>query len=373
MMELDLEDEQLAVRDLARSLARGVVAPAAREAEATGTLPASVWAALVDSGLAVGVPEQHGGGGIPGCLTQLVAIEELAAGDPGIAVAMAWAGAAALLIGTCGTPAQQDAFFSAFAADPTRRGAAALYEGFGRAPTEYETRVSAGADGSWSVTGAKVAVPFAGSAPTLVVVGTDGRRLRAAVIEPGAAGVTVAPGPADGSLALGVAGLGSVRFDHRFPSDALLGGADGDDAPLSAAIGRLRLVPAAAAIGCARRAVEYAADYANQREAFGRAISSFQGVSFLLAEAAMRIQAARLELWDVAARIDEGQLHTEATVSRAVNYAGAVAAESARDALQVLGGHGFITDHPVERWYRSTATLSTIDFDPACTAFAPAL
>ena len=372
-MELDLDDQQQAVRDLARSLATAVVEPAAREAERTGALPPAVWAALIDSGLAVCVPEHYGGGGIPGCLTQVVAMEELAAGDPGIAAAMAWAGAVPFLIGTCGTRAQQDAYFPALAADPTQLSAAALYEGFGRSPTEYETRVSAQANGSWSVTGSKVAVPFAGSAAAVVVVGTDGPRLRAGIIEPGATGVTVAPVPDDGSLALGVAGLRSVCFDCGLPSDGVLGGVDSDDALLSAAIGRLRLLPAAAAIGCARRAVEYAADYANQREAFGRAISSFQGVSFLLAEAAIRIQAARLELWDVAGRIDEGQVHTEASVGRAVNYAGAVAAESARDALQVLGGHGFITDHPVERWYRSTAMLSTIDFDPACTAFAPAL
>jgi alkylation response protein AidB-like acyl-CoA dehydrogenase len=373
MMELDLDDEQQAVRELARALATAVVEPAAREAERTGALPAAVWAALIDSGLAVCVPEHYGGGGIPGCLTQLVAMEELAAGDPGIAVAMAWAGAVPFLLATCGTPAQQDAYFPALAAAPTPFSAAALYEGFGRSPTEYETRVAAQPDGSWSVTGSKVAVPFAGSVATMVVVGTDGLHLRAAIIGPGATGVSVAPAPDDGSLALGGAGLRSVRFDATLTADGVLGGGDSDDAPLGAAIGRLRLLPAAAAIGCARRAVEYAADYANQREAFGRAISSFQGVSFLLAEAAMRIQAARLELWDVAGRIDEGLRPTEAMVGSAINYAGAVAAESARDALQVLGGHGFITDHPVERWYRSTAMLSTIDFDPAATAFAPAL
>ncbi len=63
----------------------------------------------------------------------------------------------------------------------------------------------------------------------------------------------------------------------------------------------------------------------------------------------------------------------EAHTTEAVNYSGAVATQATRDAIQVLGGHGFITDHPVELWYRSAMAMAALDFDPLCTAFEPAL
>ncbi len=77
---------------------------------------------------------------------------------------------------------------------------------------------------------------------------------------------------------------------------------------------------------------------------------------------------------DAAWRIDRGEsAGIEAIVTRAVNYAGAVAMQATRDAVQVLGGHGFITDHPVERWYRSAAALAVLDCDPSAFPFEAAL
>ena len=122
----------------------------------------------------------------------------------------------------------------------------------------------------------------------------------------------------------------------------------------------------------ARRAVDYASNYATERVAFGRPIAAFQGVSFLMAEALTRIAAVRLDLLDAAAQIDCGTVAEDA-VTWAVNYATAAATQATRDAVQVLGGHGFITDHPVELWYRAAAALAALDFDPACSSFDPAL
>jgi alkylation response protein AidB-like acyl-CoA dehydrogenase len=158
------------------------------------------------------------------------------------------------------------------------------------------------------------------------------------------------------------------------PGSALLGGVEGDPSSLERAVGRVRLSVAAAGIGTAQRAIDYASVYATERVAFGRPIAAFQGISFLLAEALTRVSAARSEILDTATRLDRpGAAGTEAAVTRAVNYAGVVATQSTRDALQVLGGHGFITDHPVELWYRAAATLSALDFDPLCSSFEPAL
>jgi alkylation response protein AidB-like acyl-CoA dehydrogenase len=93
-------------------------------------------------------------------------------------------------------------------------------------------------------------------------------------------------------------------------------------------------------------------------------IAGFQGVSFPLAEAQMRINELRLELGEIAADLEgEPRADSSAAVTKLVSYAGEVAAETTRTAVQTLGGHGFIVDHPVELWYRSAATLATLDFD----------
>ena len=132
-------------------------------------------------------------------------------------------------------------------------------------------------------------------------------------------------------------------------------------------ISRVRLSLGAIALGTAQRARQYASEYATDRVAFGQPISRFQGVSFMLADAQMHLDAARLDVWDVLTEVDRMPVtRLERQVSMAVNHAGEVASSVTRNALQVLGGHGFITDHPVERWYRTTAGLSAIDFDCSC-------
>jgi alkylation response protein AidB-like acyl-CoA dehydrogenase len=113
-------------------------------------------------------------------------------------------------------------------------------------------------------------------------------------------------------------------------------------------------------------------------------------VSFLLADKQMRVEAARLAVAEAASLIDaaaagaggawadggagaDGLAPLRRAVRETVNYAADAAAMTTRDAVQVLGGHGFLTDHPVELWYRSAAALAALDFDPLCSAFAPAV
>jgi alkylation response protein AidB-like acyl-CoA dehydrogenase len=373
VIDLDLTDEQHAVAELTRDLGLSVLSPAARAAEAAGALPVGVASALRDTGLTTPVAEEHGGGGIPDAVTHILAVEGLAYGDPGLAMAAVWRGGAALLIGLCGTDEQQAAYLPAMVDDATRRSAVALYEGFGRAPSELATTITERADGSWHVAGRKVGVSSAAGADPLIVIGRDANdgRLRAAIVSTAGAGVNVET--VARNLALDAAALGPLSIDSEVSGERLLGGAAADPVALGRAVGRLRLTVAAAALGTAQRAVDYASNYATERVAFGRPIAAFQGVSFMMAEALTRITAARLEVQEAAARIDGSTDGTERAVTLAMNYAGVVATQSTRDAVQVLGGHGFITDHPVELWYRSAAALSALDFDPLCSSFEPVL
>jgi len=371
MFDLTLSDEDEAIRDVVVAVAADLLEPAAREAEADAAVPTPVWEGLHELGLTTAVSEEHGGGGLPDALGQLMAFEGLATGDPGITAAAVFNGHAATLLELCGTSEQRAAHLPAMLADSSKRTACAIYEGFGRAPAEAATTIRREGEG-WNVRGHKVGVGFATSADTVIVTGVDpgDGRLRAVILESS----QVIASAGSGMLALHAAQLGSVDVDVTVDAAQLLGGPDADPEALARALSRIRLAVAAIAIGCAKRACDYAAEYASDRIAFGKPIASFQGVSFMMAEARMLLDASRLEVWHVATHLEsESPAELERSVTHAVNYAGHVATTATRDAIQVLGGHGFIEDHPVERWYRAAAVLSALDFDPSCTPFAAAL
>lgn len=373
MLDLEPAEEHLAVGELARGVGLEVLSPAAAAAEGRRAVPENVWKTLFETGLTVAVPEEFGGGGAMDTLTQMVAVENLAYGDPAITLAAVWSGAAALLIARHGTE-DQTRLLPRLATDPTSRGAVALYEGYGRAPAEFATTITPTDGGWWRIDGRKVAVACADQADPLIVVGVDPTTdaLRAAVVPTAGPGVTIVPD--ERGLALDACATCTVSLDLTVAAENLIGGPDADAASLANTVGRIRLAVAAAQVGTAQRAIEYAAKYATERVAFGRPIAGFQGVSFPLAEAQIRIQAVRLEIADVATQLDDAEPRDCADqVTRVVNHAGEVGAESTRQAVQTLGGHGFITEHPVELWYRGAAALATLDFDPLCSSFSPAL
>jgi len=373
VLDLHPDEELTEIGALARSIGSELLAPSARDAERDRAVPPDVWHKLFETGLTVPGPEEHGGGGVPEPLTLLPAVENLAHGDPGIALAAFWNGAAALLIAEHGTLEQQQVL-SRLATDPGVRSAVALYEGYGRGPAEYATTITVDGD-RVRLVGTKRAVAFAASAELYVVAGVDAASgaQRAVVVPAGTGGVTVADDAGRaGRIALDAAQAADVVFDAELPASALLGGSDAGT--LTATVQRLRLLTASAAIGTAVRATEYAAQYATTRIAFGQPIAAFQGVAFPLAESLIRIEAARLELAEATlVLLEDPTGDHEALVAQAVAYALSVGTQSTRQAVQTLGGHGFIKDHPVELWYRCAAALSALDLDTSRAPFTAAL
>ena len=222
MLDLTPADEHLAVADVARAMGLELLSPAAREAEAAGAVPAALWKSLLDSGLTVPVSEERGGDGEPDTLTQMIAIENLAYGDPGIALAAAWSGAAAFVLGRHGS-AEPDGLLSALLSDPAARGSIALYEGDragavgvrDHGQREHRRhRACAGPQGRRAVR--RIASDF------LVVGRAADGKLSVIVVPNGTPGVIVEPSP--GHLALDAAGARSVSFDVTVPAVNLVGG-----------------------------------------------------------------------------------------------------------------------------------------------------
>jgi alkylation response protein AidB-like acyl-CoA dehydrogenase len=169
-----------------------------------------------------------------------------------------------------------------------------------------------------------------------------------------------------GRIGLGAAPTGGLALSGMtLPDSALLAG--GDPLALARAIAWVRLTLPAIALGCARASLEFARHYATERIAFGRPIASFQGVAFPLADQDMALDAARMELWENARRVERSgdSAEIERLTRACIARASEVCLQTTREGVQTLGGHGFITDYPVERWYRCAAALAAIDFDPA--------
>ena len=146
--------------------------------------------------------------------------------------------------------------------------------------------------------------------------------------------------------------------DCRVGADARLGGDNGID--FSRLMSESRVAYSALAVGMMNAAFEYARDYAKERKAFGVPIATKQAIAFILADMAIEIDAARLLVWEAASHLDKtGDALKESYLAK--NYIAASALKVTDNAVQVLGGHGYIREHPVEMWLRNARGIATID------------
>ena len=347
-MGFDLQptEEQLALKQTLAEFAAGVVRPAARDAEAAGATPEMLAQQIHELGVAAPVDEAHGGGGTFDAVTYCMVAEELAWGDPGIAYAALGGGLAALVIGRAGTEEQKAAHLPAFAGAAPARSFVAIAEKVAAGDLEsLDTRIE-----PTGVSGRKYGVLEAEGAQVGIVVGrsTEGD-IAAALVAPGSYEL-VKP---EAKLGLDAAPTWVVDFDST--AEALP-----PTEELHQALLLTKLMTGAIALGCARASLEYASQYATEREAFGKPIGAFQGISFKIADMAIAVDAGRAALWRAAWHIDRGTA-TLADVAEANGQCIAAAILCGDDGVQVLGGHGFVTDHPSEMWFRDAVTLSVLD------------
>jgi len=342
-MDLRPTEEQQSLVEVLHDFAASEIRPAARACEEAGDVAGRILSALVEMGVCTGVAEAFGGQGTFDTVTALLVAEELAWGDPGVAYSVLAPGVVASLLQRAATPAQQADLLPALAAG----GGAALAlaeRDAGADIFRMDTTAEAGL-----LQGVKYAVPDPGSAGTLLVVARGPSIWR----------------PASGSVAVATAedklGLRSART-----LKVVLDGVEAErigstTTEVVAALLAAKLVAAGVALGLARAAVEYAAAYARERSAFGRPIGAFQGISFMIADRATDLEAARLLCWEAGWALDAARQDAGRLVMAACGQAVAAALSASDDAVQVLGGHGYMRDHPVELWYRDAMTLATLD------------
>jgi alkylation response protein AidB-like acyl-CoA dehydrogenase len=350
----DLEPAHREVRALAREFAEGEIAPHAAEWNERHHVPLDVLREMGELGLlGVIVPEELGGAGLDYTSLCLV-VEELARADAGVSVAVAVQnGLVASPLLRSGTPEQQERWLPGLASGRLM-GAYALTEpDAGSDTASLRTEAVPAPDGSFVVRGSKQWITNGGFADLYVLFArTDGpgaRGVSAFVVERG-------PGLAVGreipKMGLHTSSTVELAFDGlRAGPDRLLG-ARGEGLRIAlATLDGGRITIAAQALGIAAAALELAVRHARERTAFGGPIARFQGVQFPLADVAAKLEAARLLTYRAARLRDAGRPHG-VTGARAKLLASAVAVEAADVAVQTLGGYGYSTEFPAERYYR---------------------
>ncbi len=351
--------EQQLIIETVRRFAAERLRPAGHDADESRSTPADIIARGWDLGLLPSsIPERYSGfGDEHSVLTGTLAAEELGCGDLPISLYLLTPHLFAIPILHAGTDQQKEHWLPIIAEGGFAPYTAALIEPrWDFDPNALSTTATLTSDGDgYLLHGHKAYVPLAANAPAMLIYAREGDSTQAFIVERGAAGLTVA----EREQHMGIRALPTydVKLDDvKVDLNAKLGGQDGCDVELLLNYSRVTL--GALAIGVARGAYEYALDYAKQREAFGRPIAQYQAVAFMLAEMAIEIESARGLIWEAAWTLDKGQNASRAA-SLAKQYADDMVLFVTDRAVQVLGGHGYIREHPVERWLREGRGFST--------------
>ena len=371
MISFELTEDQKLLKDTVAEFAAAEMRPAARDADERAEAPESVIAKGWQIGLvASAIPEGYGGfGDARSALTGAIVAEELGYGDLSIALHLL---APRLLIHPLldhGTEEQKKRLLPGFTQAEFRAATAAVVEPTMQFDLSALTATATPDGGGFVLRGRKAFVPLADHADTLLVyarrtdrpAGADPRECYRAVegflVERGASGLEIGPPEKN----MGIKALRSHELtlaDLRVDRAAVLGGESGID--FARIMDHSRVALAALAVGVARASYDYAREYAKERKAFGVAIAQKQAIAFMLAEMAIEIDAARLLLWEAAWKLDRGEdAMRESYLAK--HYASSMVLKVADNAVQVLGGHGYIRDHPVELWLRNARGFATFE------------
>ncbi|WP_018085253.1 acyl-CoA dehydrogenase family protein [Desulfurispora thermophila] len=365
-MNFHLSEELRLLRDTVRRLARQKIAPRAAEIDQTGTYPEDIYQAFKQTGLlGLCYPEQYGGAGL-GTLGLCLAVEEVAkyCCASGLILLLTRLSTAAIAYG--GSEAQKQEYIRG-TCEGSRRGCFCLTEpAAGSDAAGIKTRAERSGDhyilngSKCFISGAPVADFFLVAAKTDPAAGHRG--MSVFVVDKGTPGLSI--GKIEKKMGVkGVPVSEVVLEDCRVPAQNLVGRENDGFKLVMLTLNSVRPIVAARGLGLAQGALQYAVDYTRERQAFGRPIADFQGLRWMMADMAMEIEAARWLVYHAASIVDEGRAGKEVApyFSMAKAYASEVAVRTAHNALQLLGGYGYMQDYPLERYYRDARQLMIVE------------
>ena len=359
MISFSPTEEQEMIVSMVKQFASDEMRKIYRECDESGEIPGSIIDTAWQMGLiSNSMPEEYGGfGGEHSAITGSLIAEELAWGDLSMAIHILCPLVFSYPILEMGTETQRKKYLPLVCTEKYKAATAAFIEPrFGFDP--YSLSTSARPEGNeYVLNGEKCYVPLAAEAGFILVYAAENGSSQGFIIERGTKGLEIG----EREKNMGIKALATYELslkDCRVPKENRLGGSHGCD--FNRILNCSRVALSAMAVGVAKAAFEYARDYAKERVAFGEPIASRQAVAFMLAEMAIEIDATRLMTWEAAWKLDRKEEATkEASLVKA--YADDMVMMVTDRAVQILGGHGYVREHPVELWLRNGRGFATFD------------
>ncbi len=366
-MDFELTETQRLIRDTARRVAREVIAPRAAEIDETGVYPEDVFKAFKETEiLGTAFPEEYGGSGA-GISGLVIAAEEVAkyCGASGLLLLLTQLPTRPILIG--GTEDQKQKWLTPVARGDMKAAFCLTEPGSGSDAAALKTTAVRDGD-SYVLNGEKIFISGGTVADYCTVFAkTDrnagARGISAFIVPTDTPGFTVTRT----DRKMGMHGVPTAHFalqDVRVPAQNLVGGVEGkgfNHAMLG--LNCVRPVVGARGLGLAQGAMHYAMEYARKRETFGKVITEHQAVQFMFADMALAIESARLAVYKAAWLVDQGRYQRQDAhfLSIAKTLATETAVQASSQAMQILGGQGYMMDHPIERHYRDARQLMIVE------------
>ena len=360
-MDFRPTDEQQLLRRSVREFAETEIRPHVREWDEQQHFPRELVPKMAALGLlGIQFPEQYGGAGMSG-LEYCICIEEIARVDPAVALSLAaHNGLCSSHISLFGTEEQKQRFLTPLARGE-KVGAWGLTESTSGSDAAGMRTTATRAGQCWVLNGSKTFTTHGRVGDIMVVMAVTDRAagskgISAFIVERDTPGRT--PGKKEDKLGMRASDTSEVIFeDCRIPADQMLGAQGQGFVNTMQVLDAGRIGIAALSVGLAQGAYEAALAYARERKAFGKTISTFQAIQFKLADAATRIEAARLLTYRAAYLKEQGQ-RTTLESSMAKLYASEIAVRVAEECVQIHGGYGFVKDYPAEKYFRDVKLMT---------------
>lgn len=358
--DLTPDDEQKMIVETLDEFAEEVLRPAAHDADEAATYPPDLIAKAAELGItAINIPEDFEGiAAHRSSVTNVLVAEALAYGDMGLALPILAPGGVAAALTHWGSADQQATYLHEFAGENVPQACVAIAE---PQPLFDPTRLKTTAvrtPSGYRLDGVKSLVPAAADAELFIVAAQLDGKPALFIVESSTKGLTV---KADPSMGIRAAAVGQVELSGvSVPASARLGEDEASDEDYSEAIALSRLGWAALAVGTSHAVLDYVVPYVKEREAFGEPIARRQAVAFMCANIAIELDGLRLITWRGAARAEQGlPFAREAALAKRLGADKGM--QIGLDGVQLLGGHGYTKEHPVERWYRDLRAIGVAE------------
>ena len=357
MLSFAPSEEQSVMKETLARLVKGNLADTAHQIDESGDIPGELFQKVWELGLCTSaIPEEYGGYGLErSAVMNSIVLEELAAGDMAFAAATLAPSLFILPVLEAGTGEQKKKYLPPCCSDSFRPGSLAICEPrFGFDPAALRTSAEK-KNGSYIINGKKCFVPFAAESEHLLVAASAGGENTLFIVARDNPGLRI--GEREKNLGLYSLRTYGIELDNcEVPENDRLG----DGACYARLLQKTRVALSAIGTGVSRASFEYARDYAKERVQFGEPIASRQSIAFMIAEMAYEVDAMRLLTWKAASALDGGRDASRESYLAKL-YAGDMTMKITDYGVQILGGHGYVREHPVERYYRNGRGIAILE------------